>query len=257
MNLEVLENHPSTVNFPHPILFVHGATHGAWVWNEYWMPYFASKGFKGYAFSLRGHGHSPSHTTIANWRHYYRDLAEVIQTLPQPPILIGHAMGGYLVQRYLEHHHDIPLGVLVASVPPKGMIYSYRQSVMKYSNQFIQKPTEFATSNSELSKRFVFASRRLTNHLGYYHRQLKLDSWRAMLWDVSAHPPRPERVKTPMLVLGATYDWLIPRDSVEATAYAYHTEPMMFKIAHNMMLEPGWQAVADHIMTWLELQIEA
>jgi hypothetical protein len=35
------------------------------------------------------------------------------------------------------------------------------------------------------------------------------------------------------------------------TARAYGTEAVFFPMAHNMMLEDGWQDVADHIIRWL------
>ena len=62
---------------------------------------------------------------------------------------------------------------------------------------------------------------------------------------------RPERVTTPMLVLGAEEDAIFRPHEVRATAAAYHTEAIMFPgMAHDMMLEPGWQAVADTIIAW-------
>jgi hypothetical protein len=38
-----------------------------------------------------------------------------------------------------------------------------------------------------------------------------------------------------------------------ATARAYGTTAVIFPdMAHDMMLESGWHAVADHMITWLE-----
>ena len=63
--------------------------------------------------------------------------------------------------------------------------------------------------------------------------------------------PRPERVKTPILVLGAAGDRLVSTQKVDATARAYHTRAEIFPdMAHDMMLEAGWQAVADRILAW-------
>ena len=58
-----------------------------------------------------------------------------------------------------------------------------------------------------------------------------------------------------MLVLGAEKDAVFGVDEVEATARAYNTKAEIFKgMGHDMMLEPGWQAVADRIMGWLQEQ---
>jgi len=64
--------------------------------------------------------------------------------------------------------------------------------------------------------------------------------------------PKTERVNTPMLVLGAGCDGCFTTEEVIATARAYHTEAESFPdMGHNMMLEPGWQAVAERIDAWL------
>ncbi len=65
----------------------------------------------------------------------------------------------------------------------------------------------------------------------------------------------PKRVSTPMFVLGGARDALFHPNEIHATAAAYGTQAVLFpNMAHDMMLEPGWQAVADTIITWLEQQ---
>lgn len=51
--LEVL----STAQVPEhpPILFLHGAAHGAWCWAEHFMPYMEQQGLECHAVSFRGH----------------------------------------------------------------------------------------------------------------------------------------------------------------------------------------------------------
>jgi hypothetical protein len=67
--------------------------------------------------------------------------------------------------------------------------------------------------------------------------------------------PKPKRVTTPLLILGAYDDGAHTRKEVCATARAYGTEAEFFpNMGHNMMLEPGWDAVAQRIDTWLSTQ---
>ena len=57
---------------------------------------------------------------------------------------------------------------------------------------------------------------------------------------------------TPLLVLGGCDDGAHTRKEVCATARAYRTEAEFFpNMGHNMMLEPGWDAVAERIHDWL------
>ena len=65
--------------------------------------------------------------------------------------------------------------------------------------------------------------------------------------------PKPQFVTTPLLVLGAENDIVFTQQEVRGTAAAYHTEAELFpEMAHDMMLAPGWAAVAERIHAWLE-----
>ena len=101
-----------------PLLFVHGAGHGAWCWAEHFLDFFAEHGFDSYALSLRGHGRSGGRerlpwTSIAD---YVSDAEQVAAGLPRDPVLVGHSLGGRVVQKYLEAH-EAPAAVLLA--PPR------------------------------------------------------------------------------------------------------------------------------------------
>jgi pimeloyl-ACP methyl ester carboxylesterase len=64
--------------------------------------------------------------------------------------------------------------------------------------------------------------------------------------------PQPKLVTTPLLVPGAEYDGICTPKEVRATARAYRTEAEIFPdMGHDMMLEPGWAAVAERIHSWL------
>jgi hypothetical protein len=59
-------------------------------------------------------------------------------------------------------------------------------------------------------------------------------------------------VTTPLLVLGAEEDGAHTAKEIRATARAYRAEAEFFpNMGHNMMLEPGWAAVAERIHNWL------
>lgn len=56
--LEVIDKGASSESHPTPLLFVHGAAHGAWCRDEYFLDFFADRGYRALAVSLRGHGAS-------------------------------------------------------------------------------------------------------------------------------------------------------------------------------------------------------
>ena len=260
MKLEIISKHPTEPSFATPLLFVHGAWHGAWCWDAHFLDYFAGQGFTVHALSLRGHGDSEGRSNL-RWTRiddYVEDVAKAAVRLPSPPIVIGHSMGGLVVQKYLETH-SAPAGVLLASVPPSGVLGTTLRLAMRH-------PLIFATVNLKLSlyplvatpalARESFFSAGLSDHkVNAYWERLQDESFLGFLDMLAFNLPHPERVKTPMLVLGAEKDTVFTTDEVKATAKAYNTEADFFiGMAHDMMLEPMWKLVAERMVAWLREQ---
>ena len=80
----------------------------------------------------------------ASLSDYVADVAEVAASLPSSPILVGHSMGGGVVQRYLETRARAPGAVLLASLPPTGVI----GATLKIARNH---PLRFARANLTLS----------------------------------------------------------------------------------------------------------
>ena len=110
-----------------PLLFVHGGWHGAWCWDYWFLDYFANAGYRAVAMSLRGHGTSPAakpleKVSIADYINDVPSVADDLGGSPvRHPVLIGHSLGGYTIQRYLEDR-TAPAAVLVGSLPPSGVL---------------------------------------------------------------------------------------------------------------------------------------
>jgi hypothetical protein len=56
--LEVIDKGRCSEAHPIPLLFVHGGEHAAWCWDEHFLDFFADKGYRALALSVRGHGGS-------------------------------------------------------------------------------------------------------------------------------------------------------------------------------------------------------
>ena len=71
---------------------------------EHFLPYFASKGYDAHAMSFRGHGESDYVSgETGTFADHIDDIASVINSLPRPPVLIAHSLGGIVAQRYAIH----------------------------------------------------------------------------------------------------------------------------------------------------------
>jgi pimeloyl-ACP methyl ester carboxylesterase len=165
-------------------------------------------------------------------------------------------MGGMVIQKYLESHR-LPAAVLMASAPPKGLLASTLRIARKHPLIFLKvnltRSLYPAVGTPDMCKEVLFSANMPGQQVDAYFARLQDESYRAYMDMVFFNLPRSKRVDTPMLVLGAVNDKAISVYEVEATARAYGVQAEIFPdMAHNMMLEAGWQTVADRILTWLE-----
>lgn len=260
MKLEIIKEDPvSPVRFT-PILFVHGMSHAAWCWAEHFLPYFARHGYVSHALSLRGHGGSEGRERLrwTSLNEYVSDVAQAAARMERPPVLVGHSMGGMVVQKYLQSH-AAPAAVLLASAPPQGVLQSTLRVALRHPLVFMKANLMMSmfplVSAPPLVREALFSADMPEDKVMSYSSRLQDESYRAYLDMMGLSLPRPERVKTPILVMGAAADRLISPHEVEATARAYHTQAEVFPdMAHDMMLEARWQTVADRILEWLGMR---
>lgn len=242
-----------------PLLFVHGAYTAAWCWDEYFLPYFAALGYPSHAVSLSGHGRSRhgKHSLLDNFSiaDYVSDVEEVVAALPTPPVLIGHSMGGMVVQKYLEQA-DVPAAVLLCSVPPQGLMSSAFGLMFSKPGMLadLNRMMGGGTPDLDSIREALFNQPVEPERLLRYATLAQPESHRA-IWDMTlfnlphvSHMHRP-----PMLVLGAEHDHLISPAQVNMTGSTYALEPHIFAgMGHGVMLEQGWETVAAHIAAWLD-----
>jgi len=263
MNMPRLDTHEVLSRLPDgkkqrtPLLFIHGAFTAAWCWEEHFLDFFAAAGYPAYAVSLSGHGKSQGreHLDSLSISDYVRDVATVVASLPAPPVLIGHSMGGFVVQKYLEEQ-VAPGAVLMCSVPPQGLMSA--AFGMMFSRPGMMKDLNGLMGGGKVSmdtlREALFAQEVAAEDLKRFLRASQSESHRA-LWDMSLFGlPRVNRVKrTPLLVQGAQYDHLIPASLAEMTARTYGTEATIFPgLGHGLMLEQDWRIPAEHILNWLQ-----
>ncbi len=256
-HLEIISQEPETEARPNPIVFVHGAWHGAWCWQEFFVPFFVAQGYRCVAFSLRGHGGSEGRLCGAGLGGYVQDLAQVTAGLDAPPIIIAHSMGGFITQKYLEKYKAAAV-VLLASVPPNGVLGTTLRITGRH-------PWAFAKANlclrlkpiigtPALAREAFFAADMPADQFDRYYAQLQDESYRAF-WGMLLQRPKPKLDDTPVLVLGAADDMIFTQKEVDRTARTFGTEARIYlDMAHDMMLEAGWETVAERIDNWLSQQ---
>jgi pimeloyl-ACP methyl ester carboxylesterase len=257
--LEIISRVPSFPTTRPTLLFIHGAFAGAWCWDEYFLPYFAQHGYPAHAMSLRGHGNSLGSELLlqASLEDYVDDVADVVKELPQPVVLIGHSMGGMVVQKYIELH-PVKAMVLMNSVPPTGL--SSSSVYLSFTAPFlVQQLGIMQTMGPEyiaLSavKKALFSDNVPDSEVQRFFRHMQGESQRVIM-DMSGFnlPMLSDEYHFPILVLGAENDAFFPTTVVNSTARLYRADKHIFaNTAHAMMLEKTWREVADTMIAWLQ-----
>ena len=256
--LELLAHLPRGSHEHAPLLFVHGAFAGAWCWDAHFLPYFADHGYAAYAVSLRGHGGSDDADALplASIDDYVADVLLAAQHLEAAPVLIGHSMGGIVVQRALRRL-EAAGAVLMAPVPPHGLAGSAFLLAAQDPELFreiglIQYAHPSYATLAGLKKAMFSGAISDEDALAYFKRMQQESqralfdlSWPQYFWIGAAGD-------LPVKVMGAELDAFFPPYMIRETARVYDVEAEIVPdMAHAMMLEPHWEAAAAHMLAWL------
>ena len=261
--LEVIAREACQASERPPLLFVHGACHAAWCWAEHFLDFFAARGFCSYAVSLRGHGASGGRDRLrwASVAQYVDDVRQVAATLTRAPIVIGHSLGGLVVQKYLEAH-AAPAAVLLAPSPARGMLWSGSRLFLRHPLLFLEMfltldPCRLYASPGR-ARKLLFSRELSEARVADYAARFGGESFRAF-GEMVYSLPNPGRIRgTPLLVLGGSNDAIVPSREIERTAEAYGGVARIIPgAAHDMMLDDKWEEIAEAILEWLERELDS
>ena len=186
---------------------------------------------------------------------YVDDVARVVAELDEPPVLIGHSMGGFVAQKYLERH-AAPATVLLCSVPPQGLVAAQFHLLFQKPHLFMDLNRVMGGDYADIStlREALFHGEVDEKMLAAWLTRMQPESHRA-LWDMSMFnlPLLHAMNRPPMLILGAEHDVLVPAFLVQSTGHSYGLPVHIFRdMGHAVTHERDWPAVAGYIREWLD-----
>jgi alpha-beta hydrolase superfamily lysophospholipase len=242
------------------ILLVHGAWHGAWCWERQFAPWLRERGFAVECLDLPGHGvPGPKRIPWLSVSDYADAVVAAIERSPGPVVVAGHSMGGFVVQHVMARRPANLMGAgLVASAPPRGVVGVVLHLLKARPVDFLRTVFTFdlyQLVKSRAAAQAMFYSERLPPaEVDAHWRALQNESYRAFLDMLMLDLPQPGRVDPalPKWVVGGALDTIFPPPDIEATARTYGVEGRIYPgMAHNLMLDIGWQQVAEDFAAWI------
>ena len=248
------------------IVLIHGMFMNALCW-EKWIPYYESKGYKCIAPSwprrdkpveeLRK-AHPDPELAKLKLNHVVDHFADIIKGLDEKPAIIGHSMGGLVVQLLLQR--DVAFaGVAIDPAPPAG-VFSMEWSFIK-SNSPAINPFLLGQPVMMTFEHFQYAFAN-TLHLDEqriaYDRYLVSESRGVPTSSLGAAGKvdfnRPRR---PLLITAGEKDHIIPaslnRSNYKKYRGTFVTDFKEFAGRDHFLIgSRGWEEVADYCLTWLE-----
>ena len=256
--LEVIEAEPDADSRGAPVLFVHGAFAGAWMWREVFMPFFARRGRPCAAVSLRGHGASEGRAGLraARLSDYRDDLQRAFAAFPEPPVVVAHSLGGLLAQQLIGREEMRGLALL-ASLPPEGLWLESPRLAITDPQIWLEAVAGSAAGDRRpigmAAHEVLFSEGLPREHVARYAALMTPESPRAL---ADAHVPGPivsaYLVGVPTLVVGGTRDRLVTRGSTLRTALYHGAEHRTIEGGgHFLQLDPNAAEVARGVLDWI------
>ena len=253
------------------IVMIHGAFCAGWAFEE-WIPYFENLGFVCYAPDLPYHDQGPEQSPdprlatvslldYARWLELYIDKLE----LDEPPILIGHSMGGLLAQ-ILAARRKASGVILLAPSAPWGVLPSTEHEIftamgLTFAGPFWSiplMPSYSLAAEATLDRlppdqrrrvfsRFVPESGQVTFEIMYWAMDMR-----------KASRVNAAEVTCPVLVLSGEKDRVNPPTTARQIALRYR-DRADFQVfdnrSHWLHGEPGWESIAGASYDWMRAKI--
>ncbi len=251
---------------PKTIVFITGAFVSSACWDE-WTTFFENNGYRCIAPPwphkdvpadvLRRRYPDPAVAAmrLASLTEYF---ANIVSQLPEKPIIIGHSMGGLIVQLLLQR--DIAAaGVAIHPVAPQGVItfsFSMLRAVWGPLGLFTPVKKSFMMSFKQWQFGFTNGMPEKLQKEGYERYAIpesKLISRDAL---TSAAHVDFKKAHAPLLITSGSDDHLVPAKLNYANYKKYKsvskTDYKEFKGRNHFVLgQPTWKEDAAYILKWL------
>ena len=238
-----------------PLLLVHGALTGSWLWSAFGA-YFAERGWEAHAMNLRGHYTSDlAELGETRMRDYASDIGVAVRQLGRPPIVIGWGIGALAAMLFAERNRVLGLVLLAPSPPAAALPRRPVEHELKLVPDvydatwwgWIQPWDKLREAMPDMTDDEL---EKMQEMLAGAH-----ESGSARRERMLGVPVETERITVPTLVIGAGMDDVIHPSEARRTADLLGATYEYFPSASHFGLVMGsetWPQVAGSVLGWLE-----
>ncbi|HEY4328006.1 MAG TPA: alpha/beta hydrolase [Mucilaginibacter sp.] len=249
-------------------------THGLWIHTSSWQPWMDF--FKQQGYKTLNPGWPGDSATVAECRanpqlianrgvtEVADSYAKVIESLAEPPIIIGHSFGG-LITQILLGRGIAAAGIAIDPAPMKG-VWQLPFSALRASIPVLGNPFNFKKAKSLSFDQFTYG---FANAVPEKEAQELYDRWtipapcrplfQAALATIAGSETKVDTTNTtrgPLLITGGEKDHIAPPILGEASAKKYNSSVTTdFKLfegrGHSLIVDHGWKEVAEYALGWL------
>jgi pimeloyl-ACP methyl ester carboxylesterase len=246
------------------IVFIHGAFCGGWCFADI-MPVFAERGWSCEAPDLPYHVPGPKRKPAPELARqsitdYTRDMAEFIGRLPEPPVIVGHSMGGLIAQQLAAQGLARAL-ILFAPAPPWGVLPS-TESEMNLAKGLMQaspfwdkalNPSFEVAKGDSLASLDPAAQKRIFDMFSPESGRALFELFFWMFDRQRATAVEAAAVTCPVLVVAGSDDKVISAVTARKVAalYAHATFEEAAGRGHFIIMEEGAARIAARCADWL------
>ncbi|MXV15737.1 alpha/beta hydrolase [Hufsiella ginkgonis] len=248
------------------IVFIHGMFQNPKSW-EKWTNYFSEKGYRCLAPAWPLHSgeprdlreNPPAGLGDLRLNDVVGEIEKVILGLNEKPIVIGHSVGGLIVQ-LLVNREMVSAGVAINSVAPNAMLdfdWGFLKNSAMIANPLKgNEPFYMDLENFHAS----FCNTMTLEETREPYGQYATHDSRNVLRDCMGEAGQldTELPHVPLLFVAGEKDEIIPNTLNEKNFKAYTDEASVTSFkefanrGHFICGQPGWAEVAEYTCTWLE-----
>jgi len=247
-------------------VFVHGAFCGGWAFDAFRAP-FEAAGFETHAPFLPHHERNADLDRLAQCgvRDYAEAIAEYAAGLGQPPILVGHSMGGLVAQLVAARIETAALIIIGSSAPWGVAPTTFEEHGNSFGlmllGDYWRRPImpDFTVAlRTTLDRLPREAARRTFTRFVPESGRAILETVQWWLDHAMGSVVPAERIQAPVLAIAGGADRVNPASTIRRIAARFPPGQARFQefagMSHWLIGEPEWPQVAAHALEWLEQQ---